>query len=508
MFGRHPDARVRPTPKEIRMSKDASSNEPLAAAEPIRLKARGDTLILGGGFAGAYVARGLGKRGATIVNPENFMLYTPVLPEAASGALEPRHVVVPLRTMCRNADLLLGRAVAIDESARVVRVESETAVFEVEYEQLVVALGAVTRLLPVPGLAEHALEFKSVTDAVQLRNHVLRQLDLADADVDRAQHHLTFVFVGGGFAGVEAVAELSVLVRQALRRYPNLQGIEPDWLLVDSGSRILPQSPERLSDYAARRLGGRGIDLRLHTRLEWLDEAAARLSDGSLIETRTVVWTAGVAANPVQAQLGLPLDRQGRVLVDELLRVVGRERLWALGDGARVPNAATGDEPDPPTCQHALRQARRLAKNLIGPAKPYRFRTLGQAATLGRHRGIAVVFGLPLQGFSGWLVGRAYHIHQLPLLSRKLRVVVDWLVALVGRRDLAALGSGQTQQPAPPDTARSTRAGVQAAQLSGHLQVLLAVEEELEGLGASQERLDRVRRAIALARLELTRAAA
>jgi NADH dehydrogenase len=479
---------------------------PAPSTPPVRLTARGGTLILGGGFAGAYVARRLGARGATIVNPENFMLYTPVLPEAASGALEPRHVVVPLRTMCPRADLLLGRVVALDEDARVVRVESETAVFEVEYEQLVVALGAVTRLLPVPGLAQHALEFKTAADAAHLRDHVLRQLELADGDVERASLYLTFVFVGAGFAGVEAVAELSELVRHALKRYSNLRGIEPRWILVNAGERILPQTPERLAGYAARRLTERGIDLRLETRLEWMDEGAALLSDGSLIETRTVVWTAGVTPSPLLGSLGLPLDEQGRVIVDELMRVEGRERVWALGDCARVPNLADPAQPDPPTCQHALRQARRLARNLTGRPKPYRFRSLGQAATLGRHRGVAVVFGLPLHGPAAWLAGRSYHIHQLPLPSRKLRVLGDWLVSLLGRRDLASLSTPparrEVSEPAPAAPAAPVR------RLTGHLSVLLAVEEELEALGASRERRERVRDSIARVRRELVRAGA
>ncbi len=482
------------------------ASSPAQTAQAVRLKARGGTLILGGGFAGAYVARRLGARGATIVSPENFMLYTPVLPEAASGALEPRHVVVPLRTMCRNADLLLGRAVALDEDARVVRVESDTTVFEVEYEQLVLALGAVTRLLPIPGLAEHALSFKTAADAAHLRDHVLRQLELADGDVERVSLYLTFVFVGGGFAGVEALAELLELVRHALRRYPNLRGLEPRWILVDAGPRILPQTPERLADYAARRLAERGIDLRLETRLEWMDEGAALFSDGSLIETRTVVWTAGVTPSPLLGRLGLPLDRQGRVVVDELLRVEGRERVWALGDCARVPNLATPGEPDPPTCQHALRQARRLARNLVGAPKPYRFRSLGQAATLGRHRGIAVVFGLPLHGPAGWLAGRSYHIHQLPLLSRKLRVLGDWLVSLLGRRDLASLGTPADRPASPEGASPASAPDALVARLRGHLSVLLAVDEELVAIGASEERRERNRDSIARVRRELVRA--
>lgn len=395
-------------------------------------------MILGGGFAGAYVARLLGASGATIVSTENFMLYTPILPEAASGTLEPRHVVVPLRVMCPDAELLLGRVTGLDEAAGTVQVQTDTATSSVAYERLVVALGAVTRMLPIPGLAEHALLFKSLEDAIRLRNHVLRRLELAAAgDVER---QLTFVFVGAGYAGVEALAELSDLVRDALRYYPTLRGVPQRWLLVDAAPKILSEIPSRLGDYAARELAGRGVEIRTATTLESVDAQAAVLSDGERIPTATLVWTAGVTPSPLLGELGLPLDERGRVLVDGTLRVEGRERLWSLGDCARVPNAATPGVFDPPTCQHALRQARRLAKNLQGDVRPYRYRMLGQVATLGRYKGIADVMGLRLRGFPGWFVTRSYHLYQLPLLPRKLRVVTDWTVALVFRRDVVELG--------------------------------------------------------------------
>jgi NADH dehydrogenase len=401
-------------------------------------RAVGGTLILGGGFAGAYVARLLGASGATIVSTENFMLYTPILPEAASGTLEPRHVVVPLRVMCPDAELLLGRVTGLDEAAGTVQVQTDTATSSVAYERLVVALGAVTRMLPIPGLAEHALLFKSLEDAIRLRNHVLRRLELAAAgDVER---QLTFVFVGAGYAGVEALAELSDLVRDALRYYPTLRGVPQRWLLVDAAPKILSEIPSRLGDYAARELAGRGVEIRTATTLESVDAQAAVLSDGERIPTATLVWTAGVTPSPLLGELGLPLDERGRVLVDGTLRVEGRERLWSLGDCARVPNAATPGVFDPPTCQHALRQARRLAKNLQGDVRPYRYRMLGQVATLGRYKGIADVMGLRLRGFPGWFVTRSYHLYQLPLLPRKLRVVTDWTVALVFRRDVVELG--------------------------------------------------------------------
>jgi NADH dehydrogenase len=403
--------------------------------------AKGGTLVLGGGFAGGYVARLLGKAGATIVSRENFMLYTPNLPEAASGTLEPRHVVVPLRMMCPHAELVLGDVTNLDEERRQVVVETEAGELELEYANLVVALGAIARTLPVPGLAEHGLGFKNLADAIALRNHVLRQLEAADAavDPDVVKRHLTFVFVGAGYAGVEALAELSDLVRDALRYYPRLRDVERRWVLVDAAAKILPEIPARLGDYAARELDKRGVDIRVGTTLDFMDERSATLSDGERIETDTLVWTAGVKATPLVGRFGLPIDEKGRVKVGPTLCVEKRENVWALGDCARVPNAATPGQFDPPTCQHALRQARRLAKNILGEPKPYKYRMLGQVATLGRHKGIADVVGVRFRGFIGWFITRTYHLYQLPLLTRKLRVVTDWTVGLFFRRDIAEL---------------------------------------------------------------------
>jgi NADH dehydrogenase len=396
-----------------------------------------DVLILGGGFAGAYVARLLRGRRATIVSRENFMLYTPLLPEAASGTLEPRHTVVPLRAVCPGAELQLGTVEGVDLDGRTATVDSRT----LRWRDLVVALGAVPRALPIPGLSEHALAFKTLADGIGLRNHVLQQLEAADAAVDEAERtrRLTFVFVGAGYAGVEALAELSDLTEDALRYYPRLRTAPRRWVLVDAAPRILPEIPRRLGDYATQELERRGFELHVGTTLESLSAEEAVLGDGTTIPTRTLVWTAGVVPNPVLRDWKLPLDERGRVEVDEFLRVPGRDRVWALGDCARVPNTRS-EAPDPPTCQHALRQARRLAKNLSGTPEPYGYRMLGQVATLGRHKGIADVLGLRLRGFPGWWVTRTYHLYQLPLFSRKLRVVVDWTVGLFFRRDVVELG--------------------------------------------------------------------
>jgi NADH dehydrogenase len=405
-------------------------------------QARGGTLIAGGGYAGSMVARLLGRRSATIVSPENFMLFTPLLPEAASGTLEPRHVVVPLRMMCPHAELVVGRLTTLDAERKEVVVDAIDGPVVIGYERLVLALGSISRVLPVPGLAEHGRGFRDLADAIALRNHILRQLEAAAASLspDEVERHLSFVFVGAGYAGVEALAELSDLVRDALRHYPGLHGAAQRWVLVDAAPKILPEIPTRLGDYAAAQLSRRGVEIHVSTRLESADERGVLLSDGTRVETGTLVWTAGVRPSPALAPLGLLLDDRGRVVVNERLQVASSDGIWALGDCAAVPNLATPGRPDPPTSQHALRQARRLARNLTGDPKPYRYRMLGQVATLGRFKGIADVMGLRLRGFPGWFFTRSYHLYQLPLLSRKLRVVVDWTVALFFRRDIAELG--------------------------------------------------------------------
>jgi NADH dehydrogenase len=403
-----------------------------------RREARGGTLVLGGGFAGSYVARLLKRRGATIVSLENFMLYTPLLPEAASGTLEPRHVVVPLREMCPHAELVLGRVTGHDRGRKIVTVESLAGELAVGYERLVVALGATTRTLPVPGLAEHGVGFNDLADAFALRNRVLLQLERASIHPDDPAE-LGFVFVGAGYAGVEALAELHDMAHAALRSYPGLRKVPQRWVLVDAAPKILPEIPRRLGEYASRRLTRRGIEIHVGTTLESYDGTEAVLANGTRVPARTLVWTAGVRASPLLPDLALPLDERGRVLVDGFLRVEGADDIWALGDCAAVKNRKTPGVVDPPTCQHSLRQARRLAKNMQGTPAPYGYRMLGQVATLGHFKGIAELPGLHLWGFPGWFVTRTYHLYQLPLLTRKLRVVVDWTVALFFRRDIVEL---------------------------------------------------------------------
>jgi NADH dehydrogenase len=408
--------------------------------------ARGGTLILGGGFGGAHTARMLGKAGATIVNPETTMLYTPLLPEVAAGAIEPRHAIVPLRRMCPRAELIRGRVVALDRDEGRATVDTEFGTLDIAYERLVIALGASSRMLPIPGLAQKAMTFKSLPDAIQLRNHVMRQLEHADADPANARRYLTFVFVGAGYAGVEALAEVRQLVSDMWAHYPNLQQHQAHWVLVDVGTKVLSAVPGRLGDDAARQLRRDGVDIRLSTSLQCAEPNAVVLSDGSRLDTETLVWTAGVTTVPVVAELGLPLDGRGRIVVGPTLQVAGSSDIWAIGDCAAVSNLATG-RLDPPTCQHALRQARRLVKSLKGDERPYGYRSHGQGATLGRLKGIAYVFGVSVRGALAAAIVRWYHMAQVPQLSRAVRIMADSGLSLVFGRDYAEIPAVESLEP-------------------------------------------------------------
>ena len=306
------------------------------------------------------------------------------------------------------------------------------------------ALGAVPRTFPIPGLAQHGRGFKDVADAIALRNHLLRSLESAAARLHRgeAERDLGFVFVGGGYAGVEALAELNDLAYAAVRRwYPTLRDVRQRWVLVDAAPAILSEIPRKLGEYTHRYLERRGIEIRVGTTLASFDESEAVLADGTRIPARTLVWAAGVRPSPALATLDLPLDERGRVPVDATLRVKGLQDVWALGDCAAVPNERTPGRFDPPTCQHALRQARRLTKNMRGAPRPYGYRMLGQVATLGRYKGIAELPGVRLRGFLGWFVARTYHLYALPTFRRKTRVVADWTVSLFFQRDIVELSA-------------------------------------------------------------------
>ncbi|MGW1819847.1 NAD(P)/FAD-dependent oxidoreductase [Streptomyces sp. NPDC002125] len=423
-------------------------------------------LVVGGGYVGMYTALRLQRKlrerlksreaEIVVVTPEPYMTYQPFLPEAAAGSISPRHVVVPLRRVLRNCTIVIGEAERIDHAKRTATVttpatgEDGTGALEIPYDELVLAPGSVSRTLPVPGLADFGIGFKTVEEAIGLRNHVIEQMDIASATRDPAIRDaaLTFVFVGGGYAGVEALAELEDMARYTSRYYHNIKPTDLSWILVEATDRILPEVGEAMGKYAVRELRGRNIDVRLDTRLDSCEGRVAVLSDGSRFPTRTLVWTAGVKPAPVLAATDLPLTERGRIRCTAALRVDGVEHAWAAGDAAAVPDL-TSSEPGTetaPNAQHAVRQAKVLADNVVAalagrPTEDYRHSYAGSVASLGLHKGVAHVYGRKLKGYPAWLMHRVYHLSRVPTFNRKARVLAEWTLAGLFKREIVSLGS-------------------------------------------------------------------
>jgi len=411
------------------------------------------------------LARKLPRRRAEIVvvDPQPHMTYQPFLPEAAAGSIEPRHCVAPLRRLLKGVEVLSGRVVHVDHAGRIATVRPITGPDrELRYDEIVVAPGSVSRTLPIPGLKEYAVGFKTIGEAIWLRNHVLSRLDVAATTTDPATRirALTFVLVGGGYAGIEAIAELEDMARDAIAYYPMLSPEDMRWVLVEATQRILPEVDRDMGAYTVRQLLERGFDIRLNTRLESCVDGHVVLSDGEEFDADTVVWTAGVKPHPMLDATDLPRDERGRITCLATLQVVGPSGevvpgAWSAGDCAAVPDLAS-DEPGAlcsPSAQHAVRQARRLADNIVAIFKgrqpaPYRHRYVGSVASLGLYQGVAQVYGIKLRGFPAWFLHRTYHMTRIPTLNRKIRVLADWTLALLLRREVVALG--KLHQPREP----------------------------------------------------------
>jgi NADH:ubiquinone reductase (H+-translocating) len=421
-------------------------------------------LIVGGGYVGLYTGLRLQrklrrelKRGEvriTLVDPQSYMTYQPFLPEAAAGNLEPRHVVVPLRRVLNRVTILNGRAVKVDHEHRRVRVRlaggTDDERRDLSYDLLVMAAGSISRTLPIPGLAECGIGFKTVAEAIFLRNHVLAQLDIAASTQDEEvrRRALTFVFVGGGFAGVEALAELEDMARDACRYYPALKPEEMRWTLVEASARILPEVGEDMGAWTVEALRKRGIEVRLKTMLKSAENGDIVLSDSEAFKAGTLVWTAGVKPNPVVRASDLPVDDKGRLKATAELIVEGTEHVYTAGDNAAVPDLTKPGEFCAPNAQHAVRQAKRLADNIVAdlhgkPRKPYRHAYVGSVASLGLHKGVALLYGVKVRGVLAWFLHRTYHLSRVPTFNRKMRVVADWTLALFFRREIVSLGTLQ-----------------------------------------------------------------
>ncbi|HWE59941.1 MAG TPA: NAD(P)/FAD-dependent oxidoreductase [Solirubrobacteraceae bacterium] len=435
-------------------------------------------VIAGGGFGGYYTAKQLERlapAGAriTLINDVNFLMYAPLLPGAAAGTLDPRHIVVPLREHLKRTSLRVGYVTGGEPSRNTLQVEMISGITkEYRYDHLVVALGSVSRVIPIPGLVEHAVGFKTIADATALRNRMVRHFELAEGLDDKQERadYLSFVFVGGGYAGLEGIAELQGFARDAIKRYPRCRETGTRFMLIDAAPRVMTEIQPQLADWTVELLTKRGIEFRLSTTVSEVFEDRVVLSSDEVVRARTVVWTAGVRASPVASNLGLPLEN-GRIACDEYMCVDGYENIWAIGDIAAVPDPARPGQPCPQTAQHAIRQGKLLGKNIARVMrgqrpKPFTFKTLGAFADLGRHRAVANLMGIRVKGFLAWAICRFYHLAWLPGIDRKSRLIADWSVEILFPRDLAEMGQlghpPRLELPTQPMDNRSPPNSVQA----------------------------------------------
>ncbi|WP_127507822.1 NAD(P)/FAD-dependent oxidoreductase [Actinoplanes solisilvae] len=407
-------------------------------------------VIVGGGFAGYQAARTLlrkarGSAEILLLNPTDYFLYLPLLPEVAGGVLDPRRVTVPLRETLPGVRLVLGEVDGIDIGARTVSYEDpEGERGLLGYHRLVLATGSVNKLLPVPGVADHAHGFRGIPEALYLRDHVIRQIELADTASDLAEREarLTFVVVGAGYTGTEVAAQMQLLTEDVLSRHPRLAGLRARWLLLDTADQVLPGMDERLSTTAGQVLRERGIEVELGTSVSEATADGVRLTDGRFVASRTLVWCVGVRPDPLARSTGLPMT-QGRLRVDEYLAVPGHPDILACGDAAAVPDPTRPGQLTPMTAQHAVRQGRLAGHNIaasygVGRRRPYRHRDLGFVVDLGGRQAAANPLHLPMSGLPARAITRGYHLSALP--ANRVRTVADWLFTAAGSRPPVQLG--------------------------------------------------------------------
>ncbi|WP_104108743.1 NAD(P)/FAD-dependent oxidoreductase [Arthrobacter sp. N199823] len=428
--------------------------------------ARPRVLVVGGGYVGLYTAFNLQKKIAksggivTLIDPLPYMTYQPFLPEVAGGNIEARHAVVSYRKHLKQTEVIQGSVTSIDHENRtaVVAPADGGENFELPYHDVVVAAGAITRTFPIKGLAESGIGLKTIEEAIALRNQVLSLIEKASTETDPAKRAraLTFVVVGGGFAGIETIAELEDMARAAVKLNARVDQSELRFVLVEAMGRIMPEVTEAQALWVVEHLRSRGVEVLLNTSLDNAEESNLKLinlPDKSLaqqFDADTLIWTAGVMANPMVRSTDFPIEPRGRVSVNVNLQVTGEfgviENAWAAGDVAAVPDV-TGGLPDGtcvPNAQHALRQAKRLAKNLWAsrfnkPLKGYKHKNLGAVAGFGQWKGVAKIMGIQLKGAPAWLAHRGYHGLAMPTVERKIRVLSDWFVTMIAGRDLAQL---------------------------------------------------------------------
>ncbi|WP_271188932.1 NAD(P)/FAD-dependent oxidoreductase [Dactylosporangium matsuzakiense] len=412
--------------------------------------ARPVVVIVGAGFGGYHAARTLsrlarGRAQIVVVNPTDHFLYVPLLPEVATGLLEPRRIAVSVPETLPGVRLILGDVDGVDLAARRVRwTDPEDRPAQIRYDRLVLAAGSVNKVLPIPGVAEHAHGLRTNPEALYLRDHMTRQIELADAtdDPDERAARSTFVVVGAGYTGTEIAAQGALYTDVLYSRHPRLRGQRPRWLVLDVAGRVLPELDERLSRTADRVLRERGVDVRLGTSVQEATHEGVRLTDGSFVPTHSLIWCVGVRPDPLVGQLGLGTVN-GRLVVDEYLNVPGHPEVYACGDAAAVPDLTRPGQLTPMTAQHAERQGRRIAQNIAasyrqGRRRPYKHHDLGFVVDLGGVQAAANPLGVPLTGLPARTVARAYHLLSLP--GNRVRTAADWVLDAVLSRQTAQLG--------------------------------------------------------------------
>jgi NADH:ubiquinone reductase (H+-translocating) len=415
-------------------------------------------LILGGGFAGLYAALELERAlpidnvRVTLVNRENFFLFTPMLHEVAAGDLDPTNIVNPARKLLRRVNFVEGQAKAIDLEKRTITMEHgfDGHSHDIHYDQIVLALGCTTRFFDLPGVEHHALTMKSLSDAIRLRSHLIAVLEEADTECGAKARSdlLSVVVAGAGFAGVETIASINDFLRHSIRFYRNLSEQQLRLTLIHPGDTVLPELSSHLGQYAQRKLAERGVSILERSRVASYDGQVVRLTDGQVIPGRTLVWTAGTMPHPLIDTLPCAKEH-GRIKVTAELAVPDWPGVWALGDCALVPDLSNGTVC-PPTAQHALRQGKVVARNLLAYPnerryRKFRFRTIGQLATIGRRTGVANLFGMNISGFAAWWIWRTIYLSKLPRIEKKVRVALDWSLDLLFSKDLCQFLDGRAE---------------------------------------------------------------
>jgi NADH:ubiquinone reductase (H+-translocating) len=422
-------------------------------------------LILGAGYAGFNAARGLrraaraGRARITVVDPQPYMTYKPLLPEVAGGETAPRDVTVMLQRALPFAAVIGGAMSSLDATTKTAVVRTiEGTERPIGYDQVILALGSITRAMPIPGLDEHGIGFSTLEEAVYLRNHVLDRIRFAAATTDPVlrERALTFVFIGGGYTGVEAITELYALAHDALTAYPQLTGAVPHWLLVEVADRVAVELESELSKWTLRFLRGLGIDVRLTTEMTSCNDGVVELSSGDRHPADTIVWSAGVVPNPALDVTNVPRGSKGHARANARLQVIDDDGnpldgVWAIGDNAQVPDLTAAEQSAyyPPNAQNALRQARLVARNIeatLDGAQPreYRHVSLGTLASYGPYRGAAKVKGVGLRGLPAWAIDKVYHAYAMPNNSRRVRIVSGWVANALAQRDLTSTSATRT----------------------------------------------------------------